>query len=235
MGKHSEVIRRINCPWRKAIASVMAFVTAGIWVPFAYTMQVEAARDDDDDESGVPPFVFEPHPAPSWPEQRVPRPPVVSLEKHKPKPEMHNPADAHPQRQHTPPPVTRPVKIPLHPVTNSTGVLVAFLRAQLGETYVLGGNGPDVWDCSGLTKAAYATLGVHLPRTSEEQSLRGVRVSLSQLEVGDLLFWGAGPGLAYHVAIYIGGGRYIAAQNPSVGVVERTLSFSPPNFARRIL
>jgi cell wall-associated NlpC family hydrolase len=207
----------------------MAFVTFGVWVPF----EPDTTTHDDDEEFAVPPPLFEGHNPFMMP---APRPAPVVLHK-APKPELHNPADRTPQRQHKVPPKTikiKPVKpVPVH--TSGIAAMVAFLRAQLGDRYVLGGNGPDVWDCSGLTKAAYARVGVTLPRTSEDQSIRGSYVNLSRLEVGDLLFWGAGPGLAYHVAIYIGGGRYIAAQNPSVGVVERTLTYSPPDFARRIL
>lgn len=230
MGKHAAAaVRSVNCPWRKAIAAVMAIVTLGSWVPFT----TETTSRDEDEEYVVPPPLYESHPPLSV---ALDRPSPVSLHK-KPKPELHNPADRTPQRQHKTPPKTikiKPVKpVPVH--TSGIAAMVAFLRAQLGDRYVLGGNGPDVWDCSGLSKAAYARVGVTLPRTSEDQSIRGSHVSLARLEVGDLLFWGAGPGLAYHVAIYIGGGRYIAAQNPSVGVVERTLSYSPPDFARRIL
>lgn len=234
MGKHNTLAaRRIKCPWRKAIAITMATVTAGAWIPFA-TSEEEPPAEDPDESSSVPEALHEAHGPLSWPVQ-----PPVSLVKHKP-PALHNPADHTPQHHHTPPPTTHTVPPPSKrpkppPPTSRTSVLVAFLRAQLGERYVLGGNGPDIWDCSGLTLAAYNTIGIALPRTSELQSLRGTRVSLGSLEVGDLLFWGVGPGLAFHVAIYIGGGQYIAAQNPSVGVVQRSLSYSPPDFARRIL
>lgn len=227
MGRHSAPSR----PWRRAIASIMAMVTFGTWAPFTAAQQQNPNVPDDDEEFVVPPPLFEGH-APFV----ASLPPVLlHKEEHKPKPELHNPADRTPQRQHKVPPKTIKVHPPAHETEHGISAMVAFLRDQLGDRYVLGGNGPDIWDCSGLTKAAYRRVGVTLPRTSEDQSLRGTTVKLSALKVGDLLFWGYGPGLAYHVAIYIGGGRYIAAQNPSVGVVERTLSYSPPDFARRIL
>jgi cell wall-associated NlpC family hydrolase len=127
--------------------------------------------------------------------------------------------------------VTKPVPTK---ADRTASILLSFLRAQVGKPYVWGGNGPNVWDCSGLTKAAYARLGIYLPRTSEEQSLVGERVSLSHLEVGDLLFWGS-PGFAFHVAIYVGHGKYIAAQNPHSGVMQLSLSYYHPSFARRVL
>lgn len=234
MGKHTAAIRRINCPLRRTIALVMAFVTAGVWVPFAYTMQVDPSpSESDDEESSVPPPIFEAHNPPSWPEQQVPRPPSVSLTKH-PRP-PHNPAvdPAHARPTPKVPVRIRPVAPP--PEHESAGsMIVNFARAQLGKPYVFGGNGPSVWDCSGLTKAAYARVGIHLPRTSEEQSTVGTRVSLSDLRKGDLVFWGL-PGLAFHVGIYVGGGKIIAAQNPAVGVIEFTLDYYMPSFARRIL
>lgn len=239
MSKHSAAIAHIRCPWRKAVAAVAAFITAGTFVPFAYAMHVDSPTDEDDDESSVPPPLHEGHRPVAWPEVSLvhpTRPPVKT-------PDLHKPTDSRPQSQHTPPPKTvhinpppkvKPPVVKERP-SSQTSVMVMFLRAQLGERYVFGGNGPDIWDCSGLSLAAYRSIGIGLPRTSELQSLRGSRVSLSQLKVGDLLFWGAGPGLAYHVGVYIGSGQYIAAQNPSVGVVERSLSYSPPDFARRIL
>lgn len=234
--RHAAAIKRL-CPWRKAVAWTMAVVTAGLWVPFAYTMQVDTTpvSEGEDEDSSVPPFIFEPHPAPSWPQQVIPRPvpPPPAIHKHKPPPQLHNPSDSHPQREHIPPPITRPVLPP--PVHESAAeILVHFARAQLGKPYVFGGNGPNVWDCSGLTKAAYARVGIYLPRTSEDQSEVGTRVSLSELRQGDLVFWGL-PGLAFHVGIYVGGGKIIAAQNPAVGVIEFTLSYYMPSFARRIL
>lgn len=232
MTKYKWAVRHL-CPWRKFVALTMATITAGAWIPFTAVDASDSRDDDDDTEFVSPPPIFEPHGLPSWPEKVVPRPGVDLTKPPKPKPPTvphTNPSTAphphpHPTQTVTPPPVA----------TKPTSVLIAFLRAQIGDDYEWGGNGPDDWDCSGLTVAAYAKVGIHLPRTSELQSLRGTRVSLSALQVGDLLFWGLGPGLAFHVAIYIGGGHFIGAQNPATGVVQRSLSSDPPNFARRIL
>ncbi|WP_030758428.1 C40 family peptidase [Streptomyces griseus] len=112
--------------------------------------------------------------------------------------------------------------------------IVAFARAQVGDAYVSGGTGPNSWDCSGLVQAAYAAAGIDLPRISYQQSSMGTSVSLSDLQPGDVLYWGSRSG-SYHVAIYVGGGKYVGAQNSSTGVVERSLDWDPPSGAVRIL
>jgi cell wall-associated NlpC family hydrolase len=96
-------------------------------------------------------------------------------------------------------------------------------ETQLGKPYVYGGSGPDVWDCSGLTQWAYRQAGVNLPRTAAQQYIAvAAKVPLGQLEPGDLLFWATDPSNAasiHHVAIYLGGGRMLAA--PHTGTVVR--------------
>ncbi|MEU2244864.1 C40 family peptidase [Streptomyces sp. NPDC018338] len=118
--------------------------------------------------------------------------------------------------------------------SGTAAAIVAFARAQVGDAYVMGGTGPNSWDCSGLVQAAYASAGIDLPRISGDQSSRGTSVSLSNLQPGDVLYWGSRSG-SYHVAIYVGGGKYIGAQNPSTGVVERSLDWDTPSGAVRIL
>jgi cell wall-associated NlpC family hydrolase len=119
------------------------------------------------------------------------------------------------------------------PAGGSMQRFLDFLQGQVGKSYVLGGTGPYSYDCSGLAQAAFRTLHIDLPRTSEEQSRVGTPVSLSHLVAGDLLFWGS-EGNAYHVAIYIGGGEFIGAQNPSDGIVRKPLTYSEPDFAVRV-
>ncbi|MFC8504993.1 C40 family peptidase [Streptomyces sp. NPDC057411] len=118
--------------------------------------------------------------------------------------------------------------------TGSAAAIVAFAQAQIGDAYVSGGTGPNSWDCSGLVQAAYREAGIDLPRISYEQSSMGTSVSLSNLQPGDILYWGSRSG-SYHVAIYVGGGKYVGAQNPSTGVVERSLDWDTPSGAVRIL
>ncbi|MFF6774059.1 C40 family peptidase [Streptomyces sp. NPDC012637] len=118
--------------------------------------------------------------------------------------------------------------------TGSAAAIVAFAKAQIGDAYISGGTGPNSWDCSGLVQAAYAQAGIDLPRVSSSQSSMGTSVSLSNLQPGDILYWGSRSG-SYHVAIYVGGGKYVGAQNPSTGVVERSLDWDMPSGAVRIL
>ncbi|MEU5714752.1 C40 family peptidase [Streptomyces sp. NPDC020403] len=118
--------------------------------------------------------------------------------------------------------------------TGSAASVVAFAQAQVGDAYVSGGTGPNSWDCSGLVQAAFRTVGVDLPRVSQSQSTAGTQVSLSNLQPGDILYWG-GAGSAYHVGIYVGGGQFVGAQNSSTGVVQKSLDYDPPSGAVRVL
>ncbi|MGW1776340.1 C40 family peptidase [Streptomyces sp. NPDC002104] len=120
------------------------------------------------------------------------------------------------------------------PATGSAAAIVNFARAQVGKAYVMGGTGPSSFDCSGLVQAAYRQAGISLPRMSQAQSSAGTSVSLSALEPGDILYWGS-KGSAYHVAVYVGGGKFVGAQNPSTGIVERSLSYDKPTGAVRVL
>ncbi|MFE7317403.1 C40 family peptidase [Streptomyces sp. NPDC057555] len=118
--------------------------------------------------------------------------------------------------------------------TGSAATLVSFLKAQLGKAYVMGSNGPASYDCSGLTQAAFSQIGIDLPRVSQSQSTAGTQVGLGNLQVGDILYWGSA-GSAYHVAVYVGNGNFIGAQNPSTGIVERPLNYDMPTGAVRVL
>ncbi|KUH35579.1 MULTISPECIES: C40 family peptidase [Streptomyces] len=118
--------------------------------------------------------------------------------------------------------------------TGSAAAIVDFARAQIGDAYVMGATGPNAWDCSGLVQAAYRQAGIDLPRVSGAQSSMGTSVSLSDLQPGDILYWGSRSG-SYHVAIYVGGGNFVGAQNPGTGVVERSLDYDSPSGAVRIL
>ncbi|MFJ9886203.1 C40 family peptidase [Streptomyces sp. NPDC091287] len=119
-------------------------------------------------------------------------------------------------------------------VSGSAASIVAFAKAQVGDAYVSGGTGPNAWDCSGLVQAAYRTAGIDLPRVSQSQSTFGTQVSLDNLQPGDILYWG-GAGSAYHVAIYVGGGEFVGAQNSSTGTVQRSMDYDRPTGAVRVL
>ncbi len=96
---------------------------------------------------------------------------------------------------------------------------IAWAYAHLGDPYLWGGNGP-LYDCSGFTRAAYASAGIAIPRTAEQQWLTLPHVADGQLRVGDLVFFNPGEfikGLPGHVGIYIGSGFMIA--DPHTGAV----------------
>ncbi|MFE0201696.1 NlpC/P60 family protein [Streptomyces sp. NPDC058985] len=92
---------------------------------------------------------------------------------------------------------------------------VAYAYQKLGSPYVWGATGPNAFDCSGLTQAAYRAAGVSLPRTTYAQIDTGRRVSRSELLPGDLVFFYSG---ISHVGIYVGKGQMIHAPNPSAPV-----------------
>ncbi|WP_225636393.1 C40 family peptidase [Streptomyces solaniscabiei] len=118
--------------------------------------------------------------------------------------------------------------------TGSAAAVVSFVQAQIGDAYVSGGTGPNSWDCSGLVQAAFKQVNIDLPRVSQDQSVAGTQVSLSNLQPGDILYWG-GAGSAYHVGVYVGDGMFVGAQNSSTGVVMKPLSYDPPSGAVRVL
>jgi peptidoglycan DL-endopeptidase CwlO len=92
----------------------------------------------------------------------------------------------------------------------AAGVAVAAAESQLGVPYVWGGESPGVgFDCSGLTSWAWGQAGVSLPHYSGSQMADTTPVPVSDLEPGDLLFYG--PGGSEHVAMYIGNGEMIEA------------------------
>ena len=88
---------------------------------------------------------------------------------------------------------------------------IAFAYAQLGDRYVYGAAGPNSWDCSGLTMGAWGAAGVSC-RTPRAQYSGGRKVSRSELQPGDLVFFYSP---ISHVGLYIGDGQMIHASNPS--------------------
>lgn len=116
---------------------------------------------------------------------------------------------------------------------SNQGSLIANVQQYLGVPYVWGGTTPAGFDCSGLIYYAAQQAGMSLPRTSQAQSTLGTQVSVSDLQAGDLVFWG-GVGSAYHVGIYIGNGQYIHAPAPGQNVTVGNVAYFRPDFGRRI-
>ncbi|MGV9428138.1 NlpC/P60 family protein [Streptomyces sp. NPDC003656] len=88
---------------------------------------------------------------------------------------------------------------------------VAFATAQLGKPYVWGAEGPDSFDCSGLTSQAWAAAGHPIPRTSQEQWRQLPHVAVKDMRPGDLIIYFDD---ATHVAMYAGDGKIIHAPRP---------------------
>ena len=108
--------------------------------------------------------------------------------------------------------------------------LLAFAYAQLNKPYRFGGAGSRVYDCSGLVMRAAAAAGISLAHSAAAQQRSGHRVPLSQLQPGDLVFWGSP---AYHVGIYVGGGKILDA--PHTGTVVQIQSlWGRPSSATRL-
>ena len=78
----------------------------------------------------------------------------------------------------------------------------------IGKPYIFGAEGPGGYDCSGLTKVAWAVVGVHLEHFTGDQINAGRAVSRSQLQPGDLIFYGSP---VHHVGIYVGGNTMVHA------------------------
>ncbi|MFE6634028.1 NlpC/P60 family protein [Streptomyces tendae] len=109
---------------------------------------------------------------------------------------------------------------------------VAYAYQKLGSPYVWGATGPNAFDCSGLTQAAYRAAGVSLPRTTYAQIDAGRRVPRSELLPGDLVFFYSG---ISHVGIYVGNGRMIHAPNPSAPVRVAPVDEMPFAGATRVV
>ena len=108
--------------------------------------------------------------------------------------------------------------------TAASQVAVDTALAQLGDPYVWGGAGPDVFDCSGLTMYAYAAAGVSLPHSSNMQSTMGTAVASTDLQPGDLVFFYSP---VSHVAMYIGNGQIVTAPSSGDVVKITELAYMP--------
>ena len=110
------------------------------------------------------------------------------------------------------------------PSSGNGSEVVALANQYMGCSYVLGGNGPSSFDCSGFTCYVLKKFGVSLNRTAAGQYSNGVAVSRSELQQGDLIMFGSSASNINHVGIYTGGGRIVHAANPSRGVTTDTIN-----------
>ena len=133
------------------------------------------------------------------------------------------------------------VNQPSTPSTNKVQAVVDLAHKQIGKPYVWGAEGPNSFDCSGLTYYVYKNAaGITLPRSSTAQYGAGKAVSKSNLQPGDLIFSSTdGTGNITHVAIYVGDGQMIHAPRSGKNVEKVSMNTSYWNKAyvgaRRIL
>ena len=104
-----------------------------------------------------------------------------------------------------------------------------FALQFVGNPYVWGGtsltNGAD---CSGFVQSVYRNFGISLPRVAADQAQAGTRVSLEQLQTGDLIFYADG-GAIYHVVLYLGNGQVVHASSAATGI-----KISPVNWQNAV-
>jgi cell wall-associated NlpC family hydrolase len=106
--------------------------------------------------------------------------------------------------------------------TTKVNIAFNFARQQLGERYVLGGMGPSIWDCSGITKASYAAAGIYIgthSATNQFYNMAAKRrlVPVKDAVAGDLMWYSYTDdfnGDKYHVVMYLGQGMMLEAPNP---------------------
>ncbi|MFI6726298.1 NlpC/P60 family protein [Streptomyces atratus] len=104
------------------------------------------------------------------------------------------------------------------------GEAVKYAIGQVGKPYVWGAEGPDSFDCSGLTSQAWAKAGRVIPRTSQEQWRQLPKVPLNALRPGDLVIYFP---KATHVALYIGNGQVVQAPRPGSQVKVSPVASNP--------
>ena len=104
-----------------------------------------------------------------------------------------------------------------------------FALQFVGNPYVWGGTSlTSGADCSGFVQSVYRNFGISLPRVAADQAQAGTRVSLEQLQTGDLIFYADG-GAIYHVVLYLGNGQVVHASSAATGI-----KISPVNWQNAV-
>lgn len=120
--------------------------------------------------------------------------------------------------------------------SGSIATVIATAQSMVGGSYVWGAASQYAADCSGLTMYCYSKIGISLPHNAAAQSSYGTAVSYSNMQPGDLIFFGSP---AYHVALYVGDGMMIHAENSNTGIVYSYVDsfalYNPISAIRRIV
>ncbi|KHD73696.1 NlpC/P60 family protein [Actinoplanes utahensis] len=115
--------------------------------------------------------------------------------------------------------------------TNDKGGRAAQRACDLiGKPYVFGSNGPNSYDCSGLTQEAWKAVGVHLEHYTKDQWGSTTPVSRNELKPGDLVFYFSD---VHHVSLYIGGGKVVHAPHTGDHVRMAAVDLAPVAGYRR--
>ncbi|GAA4547828.1 C40 family peptidase [Streptomyces collinus] len=120
-------------------------------------------------------------------------------------------------------PTPTPTPTPVVGRSTQAERVIAFARAQIGLPCVWGAVGPGSYDAAGLAQAAWRTVGVTLPRTTQAQWSAGVQVPLTEVQAGDLVFFHDDLG---HVGIWSGDGMMIHASGPGALIREESVFFA---------
>ena len=104
--------------------------------------------------------------------------------------------------------------------------VVSYAKSMVGGAYVWGGSQFGATDCSGLVMLSFAQVGIKLPHYAASQATYGTTVSYANMKKGDVIFFGgASISSIYHVAIYIGDGKMVHAQNSATGIVISNVEY----------
>jgi peptidoglycan DL-endopeptidase CwlO len=118
----------------------------------------------------------------------------------------------------------RPAPCPSTYVGGKAAIAIKYACAQIGDDYVWGADGPDSFDCSGLTMAAWRAAGISLPHNARSQWSSVQHVSRSNLRIGDLVFYYSD---IHHVGIYAGNGWIVHASRAGVPIMMRKIDAAP--------
>ncbi len=108
--------------------------------------------------------------------------------------------------------------------------LIEYARSFIGVLpYVAAGTSLESGaDCSGFTQQIFKHFGITIPRDSRSQYAASTKVSASELQPGDLIFYGSSPSTIYHVGIYSGNGTIIHCTKTGDYVREHNVFYSKP-------